>query len=198
RGQGVTGRRAGSAPAGDALPTTPPPAPAPAPAAEIGAAEPIAIVGMGCRLPGANGLDAYWELLSSGVDATDNVPDDRWDAAGLLADGQITPGTVATRRGAFIEGIDQFDNTFFRVSAREARSMDPQQRIFLEVAWEALEDAGMSTDALRGGRTGMFVGLNTTDYQQLLTSHPESVDLYYGTGNTFSGSAGRMSYFLGV
>ena len=101
-------------------------------------------------------------------------------------------------RGGFIEGLDQFDHGFFRVSAREARSMDPQQRIFLEVAYEALEDAGLSIEKLRGGRTGLFVGLNTVDYGQMVSSDPEQVDLYYGTGNTFSGSAGRMSYFLGV
>jgi acyl transferase domain-containing protein/acyl carrier protein len=176
------------------------PAPVPQPAYAVGtAAEPVAIVGMSCRLPGAPGIDAYWRLLSEGVDATGDVPADRWNAAELL-DAGAPPGAprTATGRGAFIEGIDRFDNTFFHVSAREARSMDPQQRIFLEVAWEALEDAGLDAHTLRGGRTGLFVGLNTVDYGQLLVEDPERVDLYYGTGNTFSGSAGRMSYFLGV
>ncbi|MEO6090667.1 MAG: beta-ketoacyl synthase N-terminal-like domain-containing protein, partial [Umezawaea sp.] len=165
-----------------------------------GGAEPIAIVGMGCRLPGATGLDEYWALLTDGVDATGVVPADRWNAAALLTDdaGAAQPGRVSTGRGAFVDGIDQFDNAFFRVSAREARSMDPQQRMFLEVAWEAMEDAGLDVDTLRGRRTGLFVGLNTTDYQQLLAGRPDQVDLYYGTGNTFSGTAGRMSYFLGV
>ncbi|MFE1886226.1 beta-ketoacyl [acyl carrier protein] synthase domain-containing protein, partial [Streptomyces diastatochromogenes] len=154
---------------------------------------------MSCRLPGANGLAEYWSLLAEGRDATGDVPADRWDAAALLDPaGRSRPGGVATGRGAFVEGIGQFDNAFFRVSAREARSMDPQQRLFLEVAWEALEDAGLSADALRGGRTGLFVGLNTVDYGQLLSRDAEQVDLYYGTGNTFAGSAGRMSYFLGV
>ncbi|HEU5331325.1 MAG TPA: beta-ketoacyl synthase N-terminal-like domain-containing protein [Actinocrinis sp.] len=160
--------------------------------------EPIAIVGMSCRLPGANGLDEYWSLLRSGTDATRDVPEARWDADRLLAEGQVAPGTVVTRRGAFLDGVEQFDNAFFRVSSREAKSMDPQQRIFLEVAWEALEDAGVSADSLRGGQTGLFVGMNTTDYQQLVTRHVENVDLYYGTGNSFSGTAGRLSYFLGV
>jgi acyl transferase domain-containing protein len=160
--------------------------------------EPIAVVGMSCRLPGASGLDEYWSLLSAGVDATRDVPESRWDADRLLADGKVAPGTVVTRRGAFLDGVEQFDNAFFRVSSREARSMDPQQRIFLEVAWEALEDAGLSADALRGGQTGLFVGMNTTDYQQLVTRHVENIDLYYGTGNSFSGTAGRLSYFLGV
>ena len=166
--------------------------------ASPGAPEPIAVVGMGCRFPGANGLGEYWSLLSAGTDATRDLPESRWDADELLADGEVTPGTVVTRRGAFLEGVDQFDNAFFRISAREARSMDPQQRIFLEVAWEAIEDAGLDADALGGGRTGLFVGLNTTDYQQLVTRHAENVDLYYGTGNSFSGTAGRFSYFLGL
>ena len=162
--------------------------------------EPIAIVGMSCRLPGATGLDAYWKLLSQGVDATTDVPEDRWDAKALLdsSGGAVGSGRTSTGRGGFIDGIDQFDRNFFRVSAREARTMDPQQRIFLEVAWEALEDAGLSAEKLRGGRAGLFVGLNTVDYGQLVSSDPEQVDLYYGTGNTFSGTAGRLSYFLGV
>ncbi|HET8658039.1 MAG TPA: beta-ketoacyl synthase N-terminal-like domain-containing protein, partial [Micromonosporaceae bacterium] len=161
-------------------------------------AEPIAIVGMGCRVPGAEGLDAYWRLLRDGVDATAEVPADRWDAQALLADGSVRPGTVVTGRGGFLDRVDLFDSGFFRVSAREARSMDPQQRIFAEVAWEALEDAGVDTQALRAGRTGLFVGMNTTDYQQLLTRRAVDVDLYYGTGNSFSGAPGRLSYFLGI
>ncbi len=163
-----------------------------------GRPEPIAIVGMSCRLPGASNLHEYWTLLCDGVDATRDVPETRWDAEEMLADGQVGPGTAVTRRGAFLDGIDQFDNAFFRVSAREARSMDPQQRLFLEVAWEALEDAGLSADSLRGGKTGLFVGMNTTDYQELVTRHADNVDLYYGTGNSFSGTAGRLSYFLDV
>ncbi|GAB2626321.1 hypothetical protein GCM10027168_67590 [Streptomyces capparidis] len=161
--------------------------------------EPIAIVGIGCRLPGgADSPAAFWDLLAARTDATGEVPADRWDAAALLADGPVTPGRTATARGAFLDAVDGFDHGFFRISPREARSMDPQQRIFLEVAWEALEDAGARTDRLRGGRTGVFVGLNTTDYQQLVTRDRQDVDLYYGTGNSFSGTAGRLSYFLGV
>ncbi|HET8683417.1 MAG TPA: beta-ketoacyl synthase N-terminal-like domain-containing protein, partial [Micromonosporaceae bacterium] len=177
-------------------------APAPrahtAPAPPPPGAEPIAIVGMGCRVPGAEGLDAYWRLLRDGVDATCDVPADRWDAQALLADGNVRPGTVVTGRGGFLDRVDLFDSAFFRISAREARSMDPQQRIFAEVAWEALEDAGIDTQALRAGRTGLFVGMNTTDYQQLLTRRAVDVDLYYGTGNSFSGAPGRLSYFLGI
>ncbi|WP_433325198.1 beta-ketoacyl synthase N-terminal-like domain-containing protein [Spirillospora sp. CA-294931] len=178
------------------------PGPAPEPeraAVRPGGAEPIAIVGIGCRLPGGvHGPAGFWRLLSERTDTTGEVPADRWNAAALLADGQVSPGTTVTGRGAFLDAIDGFDNAFFRVSPHEARSMDPQQRLFLEVAWEALEDAGLPAERLRGGRTGVFVGLNTTDYQQLVTAQATDIDLYYGTGNSFSGAAGRLSYFLGV
>ncbi|GAA4681602.1 hypothetical protein GCM10023263_16430 [Phytohabitans rumicis] len=166
--------------------------------AEAGAAEPIAIVGMGCRLPSAAGLDAYWALLTGGVDATTDVPADRWDAAALLAGGRGGPGTVTTRRGAFLDQVDLFDSGFFRVSAREARAMDPQHRLLAEVAWEALEDAGLDAYRLRGGQTAVYAGMNSTDYQHLVTRRMADIDLYYGTGNSFSGAPGRLSYFLGV
>ncbi|MEV0225000.1 beta-ketoacyl synthase N-terminal-like domain-containing protein [Streptomyces sp. NPDC050704] len=161
--------------------------------------EPVAIVGLGCRLPGADGPEEFWRLLSERGDATGEVPPQRWDAVALAAaGGEQRPGTTVTTRGAFLDRVDGFDHGFFRVSPREARSMDPQQRLFLEVAWEALDDAGLTADRLRDSSTGVFVGLNTTDYQQLVTSRQQDVDLYYGTGNSFSGTAGRLSYFLGA
>ncbi|MET8524218.1 beta-ketoacyl synthase N-terminal-like domain-containing protein [Micromonospora sp. NPDC005172] len=163
-----------------------------------GPAEPVAIVGIGCRLPQADGPEQFWRLLCDGVDATGDVPADRWDAEALLGAGPGAPGTVVTRRGGFLDRIDLFDNAFFRISAREARAMDPQQRLFLEVAWEALEDAGVTLEHRRSARVGVYVGMNTTDYQQLLTRRARDVDLYYGTGNSFSGTAGRLSYFLDV
>jgi acyl transferase domain-containing protein/acyl carrier protein len=163
------------------------------------APEPIAIVGIGCRLPGgADSPESFWRLLSQRIDASGDVPTERWDAASLLADGKVTAGQSITGRGSFLDAVDGFDHGFFRISPREARSMDPQQRLFLEVAWESLEDAGIAVDRLRGGRTGVFVGLNTTDYTQLVTRNQSDIDLYYGTGNSFSGAAGRLSYFLGV
>jgi acyl transferase domain-containing protein len=152
------------------------------------APEPIAVIGLACRLPGGvEDPEGLWRLLAEKTDATSEVPAGRWAArAG-------TPG-----RGAFLDRVDGFDHGFFRVTPREARSMDPQQRIFLEVAWEALEDAGLPAGAVRGSRTGVFVGLNTSDYKELVTRRPEDIDLYYGTGNSFSATAGRLSYFLGA
>jgi acyl transferase domain-containing protein len=164
----------------------------------VPAAEPIAIVGMACRLPGADGLAEFWRLLISGVDASSEIPTDRFDGAALLARGAVTPGTIVTNRGCFLSQVDGFDHGFFRISAHEARSMDPQQRLFLEVAWEALDDAGISTTELPGSRVGLYVGLNTTDYMQMVTRNAADIDLYYGTGNSFCGTAGRLSYFLGV
>ncbi|MBD0838233.1 type I polyketide synthase [Streptomyces sp. TRM68416] len=152
--------------------------------------EPIAVIGIGCRLPGGvSGPEDFWRLLDAEVDASGDVPARRWDAAAL-------EGVPA--RGSFLDEVDGFDNSFFRISPREARTMDPQQRLFLEVAWEALEDAGVPADRMSGTRTGVFVGLNTTDYQQLVTRRESDVDLYYGTGNSFSATAGRISYFLGL
>lgn len=187
-----------------ALPAAPPagttePAPAAGPAGPVDADDDaIAIIGIGARFPGGEeGLDGYWQVLRDGVDASREVPADRWPAARLLSADQ-SPGTVATARGSFLDRIDTFDHQFFRVSAREARSMDPQQRIFLEVAWEALDDAAVDPRGDAAGRAGVFAGLNTTDYQQLVTRHTGNVDLYYGTGNSFSGTSGRLSYFLGL
>ncbi|MET7934865.1 beta-ketoacyl synthase N-terminal-like domain-containing protein [Streptomyces sp. NPDC005322] len=174
------------------------PAPPLAQPRPVPAAEPIAVVGMACRMPGADGLEEFWRLLSHGVDASSDIPADRFDAGALLARGTVTPGTIVTGRGSFLDQVDGFDNAFFRISAREARSMDPQQRLFVEVAWEALEDAGVRTAELPGSRVGLYVGLNTTDYMQTVTRNAADIDLYYGTGNSFSGTAGRLSYFLGV
>nr|WBO80941.1 acyltransferase domain-containing protein [Streptomyces sp. SBE_14.2] len=172
------------------LPAEPAPTPEP-PAPDLGeSVEPIAIVGIGCRLPGGvNGPQDFWQLLDERRDASGPVPAGRWDASAF-------EGVPA--RGSFLDSVDGFDNSFFRISPREARTMDPQQRLFLEVAWEALEDAGVRADKLSGTRTGVFVGLNTTDYQQLVTRRESDVDLYYGTGNSFSATAGRISYFLGL
>ncbi|MFV2110061.1 type I polyketide synthase [Micromonospora sp. LOL_015] len=147
------------------------------------ASQPIAVVGLACRVPGGSDASGFWQLLEQGLDPSADVPPDRWDG---------------THRGSFLPAIDGFDHQFFRVSPREARSMDPQQRLFLEVAWEALEDAGLAAAALRDSETAVYVGLNTTDYQQLVLAGEPELSLYYGTGNCFSGAAGRLSYLLGL
>src|SRR5829696_8881079 len=102
--------------------------------------EPIAIVGIGCRFPGADGPDEFWKLLHDGVDAITEVPPDRWNVDDLYDPDPAVPGKMITRWGGFLDGIDRFDREFFGISPREASGIDPQQRLLLEVTWEALED----------------------------------------------------------
>ncbi|MFI5293132.1 MAG: beta-ketoacyl synthase N-terminal-like domain-containing protein, partial [Candidatus Limnocylindrales bacterium] len=162
--------------------------------------EPIAIVGLGCRLPGASDPDALWRLLRNGVDATGEVPADRWPIDDIYDADPDAPGKMSTRRGGFLDRVDGFDADFFRIAAREAIRMDPQQRLLLEVSWEALEDAGQDVDGLAGSKTGVFMGICSADYARLhLTSGDVSqIDAYSGTGVAFSIAIGRISYVLGL
>ena len=157
--------------------------------AETGA---IAIVGIGCRFPGASGPDDYWRLLKDGRDAISEVPSTRWDSE----DAHGAPADSAMRWGGFLDQIDQFDAQFFGISAREAVRVDPQQRLLLEVTWEALEHAGYPRERLAGSPTGVFVGISSSDYYALQAERPETLDAYAGTGNAHSIAANRISYFL--
>ncbi|MGH2367322.1 MAG: beta-ketoacyl synthase N-terminal-like domain-containing protein, partial [Chloroflexota bacterium] len=112
--------------------------------------EPIAIIGMGCRFPGAPGPDAFWRLLSEGRSAVREAPAGRWDLDRLYDPTPGAPGKIYTRSGGFLEDVDRFDALFFGIAPREASSMDPQQRLLLEVAWEALEHAGIAPRSLGG------------------------------------------------
>ena len=158
------------------------------------AGEPVAIVGIGCRFPGADGAEAFWALLREGVDAISEVPAERWDLARFYDPDPEAPGKINTRWGGFLEQVDGFDLHFFGLSQREAARTDPQQRLLLETAWEALEDAGQAPDRLAGSRTGVFVGISTNDYGRLQWSDPELIDIYGSTGNAFSIAANRLSY----
>lgn len=157
--------------------------------------EPIAIIGLSCRFPKAPNPEAFWELLRGGVDAISEVPPDRWDVDAFHSTG-VDPGKVTTRWGGFIENVDLFDPAFFGISPREAARMDPQQRILLEVSWEALENAFIPPESLSGSRTGVFVGISSYDYSQLQFDDPERIDAYAGTGNAHSIAANRLSYLL--
>lgn len=159
--------------------------------------ESIAIVGIGCRLPGAVRSPAdFWTLLTEGRDAISEIPASRWDADAFYAPDPATPGRMALRHGGFLEAIDSFDPRFFGISPREAARIDPQQRLFLEVAWEALEDAGIPAEALRGSATSVFVGANATDYLQLQLADAAEIDLYTTVGSANCIIANRLSYFL--
>jgi acyl transferase domain-containing protein/non-ribosomal peptide synthetase component F/acyl carrier protein len=162
--------------------------------------EPVAIIGMGCRFPGARNPETFWRLLRDGVDAITEIPPDRWNADAYYDPDRNAPGKMITRWGGFLEEADRFDPLFFNISPREAESMDPQQRILMKVSWEALENAGQPVDRLAGSQTGVFIGIMGNDYLQsiLKYSDPLSIDSHMSTGNSFSIAAGRLSYFLGL
>jgi acyl transferase domain-containing protein len=160
---------------------------------------PIAIVGIGCRIPGsAPGPDGFWNLLANGRDGVCEVPADRWDIDRFYDPDPDAPARISTRWGGFLDGpVGAFDAAFFGISRREAVSMDPQHRLLLEVAWEALENAGHDPHALAGSRTGVYVGLSTTDYHHLLlTRGQHAIDAYTASGSAHSIAAARISYVL--
>ncbi len=158
--------------------------------------EAIAVIGLGCRFPGADDPEAFWQLLSEGVDAIREVPIDRWDADAYFSADPNEPGKTVTRWGGFLERVDEFDPQFFGISPREAARMDPQQRLLAEVAWETFENAGLAPDALAGSRTGVFVGISSYDYSRLQFDQPDLIDAYAGTGNAHSIAANRLSYLF--
>ncbi|MBO3462772.1 aminotransferase class III-fold pyridoxal phosphate-dependent enzyme [Aetokthonos hydrillicola Thurmond2011] len=160
--------------------------------------EAIAIIGIGCRFPGAKDKEAFWQLLRDGVDAITEVPSDRWDADSFYDPDPTAPNKMNTRWGGFLRDIDRFDPEFFKISPREAVSLDPQQRLLLEVTWEALEDAGQMPERLAGTQTGVFMGINSFDYYALLMENPANVDAHAGTGNTNCIAANRISYLLNL
>ncbi len=163
--------------------------------------EPIAVIGIGCRLPGGvSSPDAFWELLANGVDAIREVPAERWRADSLHARAGGPPGLIVPRWGGFLDGVDGFDAAFFGISSREAQGMDPQQRLLLEVSWEALEDGGIPPLSLRGSQTGVFVGLSFLDYgaRALYTEDLRQITPYSSIGTLSSVAAGRISYVLGL
>ncbi len=172
------------------------PLPVAAPVREQSLEEEIAIIGLGCRFPGAENPREFWDILVKGVDAISEVPTDRWDASALYASGPIEPGKVSTRWGGFLDHLDQFDPQFFAISPREAIRIDPQQRLLLEVAWEALEHAGQAPDKLAGSKTGVFVGISHSDYAWLQIHHASNIDAYFASGFANSIAANRLSYFL--
>ncbi|MGB9308900.1 MAG: type I polyketide synthase [Mycobacterium sp.] len=171
--------------------------------AEKASTEPIAVVGMGCRFPGGvNNPEEFWDLLRDGRSGIVRVPANRWDADAYYTDDHTVPGTICSTEGGFLTSWqpDEFDAEFFSISPREAAAMDPQQRLLIEVAWEALENAGIAPHSIRGTQTGVFVGVTAYDYMLTLAGRlrPEDLDAYIPTGNSANFAAGRLAYILGA
>lgn len=161
---------------------------------------PIAVIGMGCRFPGgSDGPERYWQNLAAGKDGISEIPAARWDADALYDADPDMPGKSYCRSGGFIDQVDEFDPLFFGISPRDAAHMDPQHRLLLEVAWEALEHGGQPAVELRNSNTGVFVGITTQDFSQLLLDRSEAtLGTYHLTGMPLGFSAGRLSYTLGL
>ncbi|MEU6382653.1 beta-ketoacyl synthase N-terminal-like domain-containing protein [Streptomyces bauhiniae] len=164
------------------------------------ASEPIAIVGMGCRLPGGvRSPEHLWELLEAGGDGITAFPEDRgWDVEGLYDPSPDAPGKSYVREGGFLHDAGEFDARFFGISPREALSMDPQQRMFLEATWEVCERAGIDATSLRGSRTGVFAGVMYHDYGSALAHAPAEIEGFQGAGVAGSLVSGRVSYCFGL
>ena len=167
-----------------------------------GNCEPIAIVGMACRFPGAPHLSAFWRLLERGGNAVSEVAPGSGSgrAAEMFPDDAVRG--AACRYGAFVDDIDRFDAPFFRISPVEAELLDPQQRMMLETSWHALEDAGMDPDRLKGSRTGVYTGISTDEYRMLVLDSARPAEaagcLYALSGTNMNGAAGRVSFVLGL
>lgn len=159
--------------------------------------EPIAIVGMGCRFPGGvSEPEEFWQLLATGTDAVTEVPRTRWNVDEFYDPVPGTPGRMACRHSALLDRVDHFDADFFGISAREAATMDPQHRLVLEVAWEALENAAIAPHTLTGTATGVYVGVGLFEYTIRFTLDPEMFDAFSVTGGGHSFIGGRLAHFL--
>ncbi|MBJ7417415.1 MAG: type I polyketide synthase, partial [Niveispirillum sp.] len=170
--------------------------------AELRRKDDLAIIGMACRFPGgANDPDRFWTLIRDGGDAISEVPVDRWPAAAFYSADYAAPGRMYTARAGFLDHpVKDFDAGFFGIAPREARALDPQHRLLMEVAWETVEDACLDLADLKHSRTGVFVGMSGEDYA-LAHRHSgemERIDAYTILGSTLSTAAGRLSYFLGL
>ncbi|MDQ1355374.1 MAG: polyketide synthase PksN, partial [Acidobacteriota bacterium] len=160
--------------------------------------EPVAIIGMAGKMPGSADLEIFWRHLAAGKDLVNEIPANRWDWREYYGHPAQGPNKTDVRWGGFLEDIEAFDASFFGISPREAELMDPQQRLFLEIAWKAIEDAGYSPMALSGSRTALFVGVSTNDYNELLKDWGIDIEAHISTGINNSIIANRVSYLLNL
>ncbi|MDA7920910.1 amino acid adenylation domain-containing protein [Verrucomicrobiales bacterium] len=159
--------------------------------------EPLAIVGIGCRLPGGvSGPESFWQMMVEGKSGIVPVPSDRWNRERWHHENVDIPSKMITKWGGFVHDHDKFDAQFFGISPREALRMDPQQRWMLETAWESLEDAGMAPGSLRGSQTSVYVGIASNDYANVAQSDARNVDVHTNSGSTLSIASNRISYLF--
>ena len=158
----------------------------------------IAIIGMAGRFPDADDVNEFWANLKAGKNSVREIPGDRWDYRALYDPDPRAPNKSASKWGGFLRGVDQFDPAFFNLSPKEAAMMDPQQRLFLEEAWKALEDAGYHAANLAGSRCGVFAGVGPADYSEKLVNEGVALSAYAFTGNAVSILAARIAYFLNL
>ncbi|MER5213937.1 SDR family NAD(P)-dependent oxidoreductase [Streptomyces sp. NPDC002838] len=182
---------------------TPEPSPAPRSAAPAPISpppqdDPVAIVGMAVRMPGARTTGELWQNLLAGTDHMTEIPADRWDWRPLFGDPHREEGKTNSKWGAFVDGVTEFDAEFFGISGREAEVMDPQQRLMLQTAWHAVEDSGHAPSSLRGSDTGVFVGATSHDYTAHLARVGRYREPYAVNGNAKTVLANRISFELGV
>lgn len=161
--------------------------------------EPVAIVGMSCRFGGGmDSLQNYWSGLLSGRDAVTETPPERWDAARWFSTNPAEPGKITSWHGSWLQDVDRFDRSLFRISPAEAPSIDPQLRLLLEGSWHAMEDAAVLPASLRGKETGVFMGISGHEYQVRTFGVPERIDSFSMVGTAPSTMAGRISYAFGL
>jgi len=160
--------------------------------------DPIAIVGMSGVMPESEDMDAFWENLKNSKDMITVIPEDRWNWEEYYGDPLKEANKSNSKWGGFMKEVDKFDPLFFGISPREALMMDPQQRIFLETVWKAIEDSGQKVSSLSGTKTGLFVGVATNDYADMMTSTPTVLDAYTASGNSHSVLANRVSFLLNL
>lgn len=165
---------------------------------QSGQADLVAIVGIACRFPSANGPRQFWENLCAGLDSVTDVPPERWDNEALYDPNPLALGKMNTRRGGFLRDLELFDRRFFAIQAREAIRMDPAHRLLLELGWEALEDAGMTSEQVSGRRVGVYIGISGSDYAQLQFGDEMLSDAYAGVGCALTNAASRISHFLNL
>ncbi|XP_068438295.1 mycocerosic acid synthase-like polyketide synthase [Clinocottus analis] len=154
----------------------------------------VAVIGVGCNFPGGEGLDNFWRVLLEGKNCAVDIPAERFDTTFWYDADDKKPGKTQTTKAALIEGFNEFDHKFFGITEAEAECMDPQQKLLLQCAYRALEDAGVAMESISGSRTGVYIGLMNRDYEILRSNSPTTITHYNGTGTAMSVAANRLSF----